>query len=261
MVTSRTEGDRALGAQTVVRALAVLGLLRDASPEVGVTEVARELSLQISTAHRILRALVREGYVSQNPDTDRYRLGRESFLLGLAAERNLGFAAVTPILERLRDITGESTNMVVRDGGQGLVVLRVESEQPLRFTQSAGTRIPLHCTSSGKALLAFAPGAKAGLEGLDLVRMTPVTITSRAKLLRELKEIREVGYSVNRGERIPGVCGVAAPILDQDGTATAAIAVQGPAVRVSEERIPELSDLVVELAAEVKAILPTGYRI
>lgn len=260
-MAARTGNDRTLGAQTVVRALAVLGLLREAPSEVGVTEVARSLSLNTSTAHRILRALVAEGYVSQNPESDRYRLGREAFLLGLAAERKLGFAAVTPILERLRDLTGESTNMVVRDGAQGLVVLRVESEQPLRFTQPAGTRIPLYCTSSGKALLAFAPEVTTGLEELELVRRTPVTTTSRAKLLRELKAIREVGYSVNRGERIPGVYGVAAPILDPDGTSAGAVAVQGPAVRVSEERIPELGELVVEFAAEVKATLPNGYRI
>lgn len=261
IVRPRTGDDRVLGAQTVVRALDVLGLLRETTSDVGVTEVAHELSLHTSTAHRILRALVAEGYVSQNPETDRYRLGREAFLLGLAAERNLGFAAVTPILERLRDQTGESTNLVVRDGTEGLVVLRVESEQPLRFTQPAGTRIPLHNTSSGKALLAFSADLDAEVAALDLTPMTPLTVTSRTKLLRELKEVRKVGYAVNRGERIPGVCGVAAPILDATGTPTAAVAVQGPAVRITEDRLAELGVLIPGVAAEVQDTLPTGYRI
>lgn len=251
---SRTD-DRAIGAQTVIRALDVLNLLRDAPRDMGVTDVARALSLNVSTTHRILRALVGAGYVAQDSESDRYGLGRQAFLLGLAAERNLGLAAVTPILERLRDQTGESANIVVRDRDEGLVILRVESEQPLRFTQEVGTRIPLHCTSSGKVLLAFAHEFKKGVAELDLVRMTPLTITSRAKLLRELQEIRTVGYSVNRGERIPGVCGVAAPVLDAHGTAMAAVAVQGPAVRLGEERYSEVGRLMGDVAAEVGAAL------
>jgi IclR family acetate operon transcriptional repressor len=260
-VTTRVDSDRAIGAQTVVRALGVLELLREAPRAMGVTDVARALSLNVSTAHRVLRALVSAGYVAQNPDTDRYRLGRQAYLLGLAAGRNLGLDDVTGILERLRDETGESANLVVRDNDEGLVVLRVESEQPLRFTQEAGTRIPLHCTSSGKVLLAFAPDFQQGLAELELARMTPLTITSRAKLLRELKQVRVSGYSINRGERIPGVCGVATPVLDSSGIATAAVAVQGPAVRVTEDRYAALGELMLDVAAEVQAALPAGYTI
>lgn len=261
-MTASPSHEQVLGAQTVVRALAVLGLLRHAASDLGVTEIARALSLHASTTHRILRALVAEGYVSQNPETDRYRLGREAFLLGLAAERNLGFAAVTPLLERLRDETDESSNLVVRDGDQGLVVLRAESREPLRFTQAAGTRIPLYCTSTGKALLAFSADVEAEVAGLGELRpMTSTTLTSRGRLLAELARVRQRGYSVNRGERIPGVCGVAAPVLDSSGLATAAVAVQGPTVRITEGRLGELGALVVKTAAEIAAALPAGYRI
>lgn len=260
--TARAGDDKILGAQTIVRALSVLGLLRKASADLGVTEIARALSLHTSTAHRILRALVAEGYVSQNTETDRYRLGREAFLLGLAAERNLGFDTIIPLLERLRDVTGESANLVVRDGDHGLVVLRVESKEPLRFTQSVGARIPLYCTSTGKALMAFAarPEDEVALLG-DLEPMTETTITSQRQLLRELSEVRDRGYSINRGERIKGVCGVAAPVLDKAGIATAAVAVQGPDVRISQERLPELGALLMDTAAEIAATLPDGYRI
>ena len=260
MAQQRDE-ERAVGAQTVVRALGVLELLRESPRDLGVSDVARMLSINISTAHRMLRALLSAGYVSQNPETDRYRLGRQAFLLGLAAGRNLGLPAVTPILERLRDETGESVNLVVRDGDEGLVVLRVESEQPLRFTQQAGTRIPLHCTSSGKVLLAFAPDPAAAVAGLDLSKMTPSTLTSRKALLRDLAEVRERGYSINRGERIPGVCGVAAPVSDPGGETKAAVAVQGPAVRVTDERCAELGRMLQDVAAEISAALPDGYRL
>jgi IclR family transcriptional regulator, acetate operon repressor len=264
MTTSpRTVDEPVLGAQTVVRALAVLGMVARAATDVGVSEISRALALHTSTVHRILRALVSEGYLSQNPETDRYRLGRESWLLGIAAERNLGFAAVAPVLERLRDSTGESANLVVRDGDQGLVVLRVESQQPLRFTQPIGARIPLYCTSTGKALLAFGTGYPADLTGLgELTAMTSTTITSRAALTRELEAVRARGWSTNHGERIEGVSGVAAPVLDPStGEATAAVAVQGPAVRIPESRMADLAVLVVEAAAEIATLLPSGYRI
>lgn len=251
--------ERAVGAQTVIRALGVLELLRESPRDLGVSDVARTLAINVSTAHRTLRALLSAGYVTQNPETDRYRLGRQAFLLGLAAGRNLGLDAATPILERVRDKTGESANLVVRDGLEGLVVLRVESEHPLRFTQEAGTRIPLHSTSSGKVLLAFAADPRAAVADLQLARTTPLTLTSRAALLRALAEVRERGYSVNRGERIPGVCGVAAPVLDDHGLPLAAVAMQGPAVRVTEDRFPELGKTMQEAAAEVRAALPDGY--
>lgn len=261
--TSPAPGDEPIaGTQTIVRTLAVLRALREAPREVGISELARTLSLHTSTIHRIVRALVAAGYVVQNVETERYRLGREAFLLGRAAERNLGFDAVQPMLESLSETTGESVNLVVRDGDEGLVVLRVESKQPLRFAQPVGTRIPLYCTSTGKALLAFSEDVQAEIAGLGkLKRLTPATITSRRALRRELDEIRQRGYSVNAGERIPGVCGVAAPVLTKNEVAIAAVAVQGPQIRMPEERISELGSLVMKTAQETADVIPAGYPI
>ncbi|UYM03320.1 IclR family transcriptional regulator [Solicola gregarius] len=253
---------RVAGAQTITRALEVLDLLRGSNRDVGLTEIARTLSLHTSTAHRILRALASAGYVAQRADSGRYRLGRASFLLGRAAERDLGFDAVAPVLEQLRDETGESVNLVVRDGDRGLVVLRYESPQPLRFTQPTGTRIPLHCTSTGKVLLAFADDPKAELAALGkLEELTSSTITSRAALTRELDQVRKTGYGTNLGERMSGVCGVAAPVRAGDGSLLAALAVQGPQVRMPQNRLDELSTSVIEAATTVSEMLPHGYQI
>lgn len=250
------------GTRTIARSLSVLRVLRDADEDVGVTEVARALGLNASTAHRILKALVAAGYVAQNTNSERYRLGREAFLLGHAARRTLGLEAAMSLLERLAEETGESANLVIRDGSAGLVVLRVESRHPLRFTQPAGTRIPLYCTSSGKALLAFAEDYRAEVAALhDLRQLTPTTITSPQHLLLDLEQTRDRGFSVNRAERIPGVCGIAAPVLDTDGRAMAALAVQGPEVRISDDRIPALGALVTETAQAVRAAIPAGYQI
>lgn len=260
--TSPSAEGRVAGAQTIGRALEVLDVLRKSTRDVGLTEISRTLSLHTSTAHRILRALTGAGYVVQSADSGRYRLGRAAFLLGRAAERDLGFDAVAPMLERLRDDTAESVNLVVRDGDHGLVVLRYESAQPLRFTQPTGTRIPLHCTSTGKVLLAFAADTEAEVRALgDLDELTDSTITSAKSLLRELEQVRRIGYGTNRGERMEGVCGVAAPVLGADGALLAAIAVQGPQVRMPQNRLEELGTTVIETAAALAEMLPHGYQI
>lgn len=251
-----------MGTQTISRALKVLGILRQSPNDLGVTELARTLSLNTSTTHRILRALVAAGYVVQSDQTERYQLGREAYLLGRAAERSLGFDSVAPVLERLSDESSESSNLVVRDGDHGLVVLRVESKHPLRFIQPVGTRIPLHCTSSGKVFLAFAPDIAAEVAGLgELRQLTPITITSGRALMHDLEETRARGYAINRGERLEGVRGVAAPAFDAHGTVTAAVAVQGPDVRIRDDRLDDLGRLVVSRAKEIAALLPGGYRI
>lgn len=249
------------GTQTIGRALAILGLLRESTGGLALTEVSRSLSLHLSTAHRILRALVQAGYVTQNAE-ERYRLGREAHLLGQAAQRELGFDHVMPLLEDVGHRTGESANLVVRDGGEAVVVLRVESPQPLRFTQSIGTRIPLHCTSTGKALLAFCPDPAEEVEALgELERFTPDTITSSSDLLADLQAIRQRGYSTNAGERVTGVCGVAAPALGNRGEVIAAVSVQGPDIRMPADRLEELGQLMIESANQVAHMVPGGYPI
>lgn len=245
-----------------MRALWVLRALRIADGELGVADIARTVGLPMTTVHRILRTLLAAGYVVQNADTERYHLGREAYLLGRAVATTLGFDAALPLLEHLAEKTGESVNLVVRDGTMGLVVLRIESQQALRFTQPVGTRIPLHCTSTGKVLLAFAKDPEAELRALgQLERFTPDTITSPERLLDELKGVREQLYSVNRGERIPGVCGVAAPVLGSDGAVVAGLAVQGPEFRIPVSRVEDLAPLVISTAQAIAAALPRGYQI
>ncbi|MDA8070356.1 MAG: IclR family transcriptional regulator [Actinomycetota bacterium] len=248
--------------QSVLRALQVLRAMRIADGELGVAEIARTVGLPMTTVHRILKTLLVAGYVVQDAATERYHLGREAYLLGRAVANTLGFDAALPLLEHLADETGESVNLVVRDANQGLVVLRIESQQALRFAQPVGTKIPLHCTSTGKILLAFGANPEADVRSLgSLQRFTPETITSPAALLQELQAIRKQQFSLNHGERIPGVCGVAAPVLASDGAVVAGLAVQGPELRLPLSRAEELAPLVVSVAQAIAAALPRGYQI
>jgi IclR family acetate operon transcriptional repressor len=144
----------------------------------------------------------------------------------------------------------------MRDGTEAVVILRVNSAQPLRFTQFPGARIPLHATSTGKVLLAFSNDPEAEVAALGpLQRFTVATITVADSLYREFALIRERGYAINVAERVDGVCGVAAPVMAPDGGVAAAVAVQGPDIRMPEDRIDRLGPLLIDRAREIARML------
>ena len=247
------------GSQAIERALSVLGCFMDGQPEVGVTEIARRLGLSVSTAHRIVRALVGAGYLAQNPKTDRYYLGRSAVLLGQVAQRAVGFEQVLPVLEEVSGRTGESVNFGVLDGDAAVIEIRIESRHPLRFEQTVGTRVELHCSALGKALLAFNPDPDALLGRLPrLDRHTQHTLTTRAQLERELAATRERGYSLDEQETQLGVRCIGSPVVDASGFAQSAIAVQIPTVRMPREKLPELAPLVLDAAGRIGRLLPPG---
>lgn len=252
---------KAGGTQAIGRAFAVLHLFSERGTDLGVAQVAKELGLTLSTAHRIIRALLSEGYLMQNEEGERYYLGRSALLLGQAAQRNFGLDVIRPVLQRLSDATGESVNLGVLDGDAAVIIQRVESPQPLRFSQSVGTRVILHASSMGKALLAFNPDLEQRIiQGKNLPKITPTTITTAAGLRAELAQIREQGWSKDDEESIPGVRCAGAPIVDSSGYAWSAIAVQAPAMRVPDARFAELGTEVVRAAKEIAGLVPPGHR-
>lgn len=247
------------GAQAVSRVFEVLHLYRDQRKELGVVEASKALNLTLSTTHRLIRALVVADYLTQNPSTEKYHLGRSAFLLGQAAQFNLGLDEIIPLLEQVREQTGESVNLGLLDGDGVAVVARVESRQPLRFSHPPGTRVGLYATSMGKAILAFNSELSDYLESLDeeLELLTPHTLRTTTELRKELEEIRERGWSVDNGESMSGVRCAGAPILDSSGRAHAAVAVQAPEVRMSDDRIAMIGPLIASTAKKIAKVLRT----
>jgi IclR family transcriptional regulator, acetate operon repressor len=255
---------RPTGTQAVDRALAILGVYSPTRGEFGISELSRELGLTPSTVHRIVRALVSKGFLSQDPDTERYRLGPAAMVLGQVAQQHLGLLNVRDLLDDLGRETGESVNLGVLDRSSVVVLIRVASPQPLRFDQSPGERLPAHATSMGKALLAFSadPGREIArlFEGGigELPRYTDTTVTSRDALRAEIEAVRERGYSIDEEESIAGVRCIGVPVLGADGRARAAIAVQAPTVRMPDDRLDALVPRVIEAARQVAEKIHLG---
>ena len=250
------------GSQAIERALAVLDCFMAGQAELGVTEVARHLGLSVSTAHRIVRALVTAGYLAQNPKTERYYLGRSAVLLGQVAQRAVGLDHVLPVLEEVSGSTGESVNFGVLDGDAAVIEMRIESRHPLRFEQTVGKRVELYCSALGKAMLAFNPDPGAILRRLPpLEPHTEYTLTNHAALERDLALTRERGYSLDEQETQVGVRCIGSPVLDASGFAQSAIAVQIPTVRMPREKLPELAPIVLDAARRISGLVRTDRRL
>jgi DNA-binding IclR family transcriptional regulator len=243
--TGRMDSPRS-GARSVERAMAVLRAIEaGGAGGMRISRVAQRTGLGVSTAHRLARALCEAGLVQQHPVTERYQLGPALVVLGRRAEQALGYDRLRPLLDDLVGETGESANLGILNGAEVLVVLAIASPQPLRYDQEAGSRVPAHASAMGKALLAYTPDPAAAVAALGtLAAYTERTITDPDALLAHLAQVRERGWAVNDGERDPGVRAVAAPVLSPDGRAVAAVALQGPTVRLTDERLPPLAERV-----------------
>jgi IclR family acetate operon transcriptional repressor len=254
---AEASGERVAGTQSIRRAFAALDLFRVSGGDLGVVEIAERLGLSLSTGHRIARALVAEGYLTQGEGRERYRLGLQSLLLGQAAQRSMGMGVARPVLQSVVDRTQESVNLGLTGIDHVVVVQRIESPQPLRFSVEVGTQVELHGTSMGKAVLAFNDELRQQFSGnAPLVQLTAKTHRDTTSLFADLERIQNRGWSTDDEESVLGVRCVAAPILDGYGQARGALAVQAPAVRMPDQRFDELGREVQLAGQELTRILP-----
>jgi len=233
-------------------------------PEWGTSEVARAARLPVPTAHRILAALTGRKYLARDERTRRFRLGPAALELGGRARAVLDLRqAALPVLRRLARETDETALLTVPNSerDRSVCLERVESAQPLRLSVEPGRRLPLHAGASQKALLAFL--AEEEIERVaagSLERLCGATITDADALRANLAEVRERGWAISFEETNVGVWGVAVPLLDEDGTAVAAVGLAGPSARLSPDEVLDhlerLRDGAVEIAAPLGLDVP-----
>ena len=244
--------------RSVERALTILHTFVVGEAEIGLSDISGRVGLHQSTVFRLLATLSASGFVEQNPQTGRYRLGPAALSLGQAFLRHsdLRQIAESP-LASLRDRSGETAHLATLDRAEVIYLEKLPGLHPIGLMSSrVGDRSPAHCTGLGKALLAYEPESvvreslKGGLRGY-----TPKTITRMAALLTELARVRQLGFAVDDEEHEVGVVCVAAPVFDSRRV-VAAISVAGPAERIREEaRDSRLTEQVLAAADEISAKL------
>jgi IclR family acetate operon transcriptional repressor len=216
-------GDQA-STSVIRRAFDVLGAFTGRPSRLTLSELVDHTGLPKTTVHRVALELVALGALERR--NGGYALGPRLFELGLLVSRHRWLRDVAlPYMQDLYGLTHETVQLAVLDG---LDVQYVEIIHGHRRASSAsrGGRMPFHCTGLGKAIVAFSPpDVVASALARRLMPRTPRTITDRALLRVELAQIRRAGVALDRGEAERGLICAAAPIVNADGTAAAAISV------------------------------------
>jgi IclR family acetate operon transcriptional repressor len=238
--------------QSVLRALRILEGVAQHQP-VGVGELARHLGLPKSTVQRGLQALEAAEWIAQSNEA-KWMLTVRSLTVGQAFARRGGLreSALEP-MRWLRDQTEETVNLTIPDGGVSVVVIdRLDSHQAVRTFSRLGDVWPMAATSSGLAILAHLSDTRVDdVLAHAVPKLTRQTVTNPKSIRAELEIVRSSGYAINIGRNRPGVCAIAAAILDPSGAPVASIGVSVPDSRFDERRIKVLGRHVIKAAGDV----------
>lgn len=251
-MTQRPDPDHARPdtSRVVARALDALMVLAESD---GLTraDLARRLSLPATTTLRLLTTLAARRMAEMDPATQRWTVGPAAFRLGAAFLRRGGLAErAAPILRDLSVQSGETAVLAVADGDAALIVAQVLSPHPVRADLPTGTRLALHASAPGKALIAYLPLARvqALLGRGNLPALTGASMTDQGVLTADLATIRHSGVSRETAESTGGLNGLAAPVFGGLGDPVAALGLAGPDSRLTGAGMDRLAPSVVEAA-------------
>ena len=241
--------------ESLHRALDVLELLARHRGDVALADLARALGMSKAGVYRILTTMSARGYVDKSPRRT-YRLGVRAWELGCAVPELRLVTVAAPFMERLTSTTRESSILGMLVGFDVVYLHRIDAFQAVRVHTDIGTRIPVHATSTGIALLSqFDPEQFGALMPSVLEAFTPHTTTDRDQLRAEVTRTARRGYAIAVGTWRADVAGVAAAILDADGDPIAAVNVSLPRARSTRQRLAELGDATCAAAKDISRAL------
>ena len=243
---------------SVARAMRVLKAFADHPGGIALTRLSAELGYGKASLSKIMSTMEREGFVRRD-GAGHFHLSWHLLALAFGHAQRVGISGVCmPVLHSLADETDELVQLAVIEGDHVLFVAKAEGPgHSLRLLPLVGVVAPTHATASGKVWLASLPDARAldVLRRQGLARVTSRTITSRARLLAELRSVRRDGYAITDGELDEGGRAIAAPIVHR-GRVVGAIAVSGPSSRLPLPRLKRLAPRVQRAARELEALWP-----
>lgn len=244
---------------SVANSIRLLTSFSGEEEELGITTLAGRLRLAKSTVHRLAATLTSAGFLEQNAETGKYRLGVALFELGALVRRRMDVAnEARPKLRELLEKTGETVQLGIVDHYSVLYVYEMESPRAIRMAAAVGGRAPLHCTAVGKVLLAFqAPDFVKAVIERGLTGYTSKTATRREAVLAMLDEVRSREHAVDDEESESGLRAIAAPVRNHAGAVIAALGVAAPVQRMSKKVMQACVPSVMDTANAVSARL--GY--
>jgi DNA-binding IclR family transcriptional regulator len=250
LVSSESAG----GTEAADRVADVLLLFAQSNHPLGVTQIARSLSLSKAVVHRILRSLTSRSLVQVLSGNSAYVLGPAATSLGTKAWSQLGVRSLaSPTLRKLRDDTEETTTLSVLVGHQRIYLDQFESPQEVKMVVELGSRFPLHSGASSRCILAHLPQTFVDEAVRQLQVIDPDLDVE--EYLHKLEVIRTKGYAVSQNERKTGAASIAAPFFDSAGNVMGSISSSGPVFRYGEEGHEDHVRLVIDAAKAITAAL------
>jgi len=245
---------------SVQHALDVINLFNGSHAEIGNNEIAKMLNMDPGTVAGLVYTLKLNNYLDQNPDNRKYRLGMKLAERAAVLLEHIDLRKIAaPYLEELRQWSGESINLAIRDHNEVVYIERLFGHHSLGIRSELGKRARLHSTALGKAILASMNPEKtqAILTNYEFITVTPKTITNSKDFLEELERVRKIGYAIDEEENELGGRCLAAPVFNNDGTPVAAVSISVPIQRLPREKIIEYGTRIKEAALDISRNL--GY--
>jgi IclR family KDG regulon transcriptional repressor len=247
--------------QAVERALKILDLFNEHETELKITDISERMQLHKSTVHSLLKTLQVHGYIDQNPENGKYRLGMKLFERGNFVIHGLDVRKVAKrYLVDLSLRTGQTTHLVILDDKEGVYIDKVEGPLATILYSRIGRRIPLHSSAVGKVLVAWKKGEELQkiLNGYQYIPQTSKTITNEQDFLRELETVRQAGYAVDNQENEPGVRCIAVPIRNHTGHVIAAVSISTLVSRVDDQELEHFLHMLTSAANEMSQEMGYG---
>lgn len=244
--------------QSVRKALNILLAFAPLNQEMGTLELSKNLGLHKSAVSRMLTVLKDTGFVQQNPDNKKYRLGPAIPDLEHAIRQSLhsnllDFAK--PYLNKLRNKLGETTAFSIPSNDGVTITYLAEGYGPIRVKSVVGTKNPYHAGAGGKAILAFSsPEFQGKIMSDDLIKKTPHTITDPHELRKELAKVRHQGFAFDRQENNVGVQAFGIPVIDHEEMPVASVVVAGASEIVTWAKRSYFIPKIKEVAEEISSI-------
>lgn len=247
--------------QSVERALRILDLFDEHSTELKITEISTLMGLHKSTLHSLLKTLQAQGYISQNPDNGKYRLGMKLVERGDFVVHSIDIRQkANNYLVDLSVKTGQTTHLGILDGKEGVYIDKVEGKKAIITYSRIGRRLPIHSTAIGKALIAFKNQNEidALLKDYVYTKQTEQSITDSKQFLAELEQVRVLGYAVDNQENEQGVKCASVPIWNHEKRVIAAISISTLIARVNGQELQEYIELLKTAGHELSQQL--GFK-
>lgn len=225
-----------------------------------ITKISKDLNMGLTVTHRILKTLKNRSFVEQDNANKKYSIGWKARLLSITSLKNFElFKNGNYFLEELSKKTGETSNIVIRNGWECIYIMQTESKNSLRVANRVGNRAPLYCTAVGKVFLAYLDDEERQkyYKETEIVPFTPNTLYTVSLIEKQIQEIKitEIGYESE--EQAVGEACIAAPIFKINGEVAAALSISAPTSRLKIDNSKRFAEEVLKTAKKISESL--GY--